>query len=245
MTNSTECPSIFLETTIQIDRVLGNRERQLALERELRNYRLVTSRYVLGEYLRTVVKDATRLHEFLLIYPHLDDVLTAVGQHYNKREASRMMLLLGALLRSGNTLEPVTYNQQVLLDRIVRMIKATLVRRFHAGIDELIDDVQCGLARERPVQSTSNPSYQLRSQCVRTVRECALAEHMETWKPQLALLAEGLSESSDPALARMGQLAGRIIDDPVFARGRNCTWHLGDMVIALELPALYNQPPPF
>jgi hypothetical protein len=35
----------------------------------------------------------------------------------------------------------------------------------------------------------------------------------------------------------MGQLARQIIEDPVLARGRNCTWYLGDLVIALELPA--------
>ena len=232
-------PTIFLETTIQIERVLGNRKRQTDLHAELSGYRLITSHYVLGEYLRTVIKDAIQLHEILLKYTHFDDVMTAIGQHHNKREASRMMLLLGALLRTGISTEAVTYEPDVMVDRISRMMRAALVKRFHAGIDELIDDVECGLARERPsaIPNTLPLTYQLRSQCIRTVRECMLAEKMETWQPQLALLAEGLSDSKDAALTRMGQLARRIIEDPVLARGRNCTWYLGDMVIALELPA--------
>lgn len=59
---------------------------------------------------------------------------------------------------------------------------------------------------------------------------------METWRPELPALAAGLTHESDPVLVRMGQLARQLIEDPVIARGRNCTWYLGDLVIALELP---------
>ncbi len=72
---------------------------------------------------------------------------------------------------------------------------------------------------------------------MRTVRECALAEKMITWRPQLEKVADGLGNATDPALARIAQLAGQILEDPILARGRNCTWYLGDLVIALELPA--------
>lgn len=238
MNNVTIPSTIFLETTIQIERVLGSRERQANLRAELGNYRLITSHYVLGEYLRTAIKDAIQLYQLLLKHAHLDDVMTAIGQHINKREASRMMLILGAALRNGYVLEPTTQAQSELIDRLLLMINVLFLRRFHAGIDEMVDDVQCGLARERPValSPTMNSTYQLRSQCIRTVRECALAERMQTWQPQLEALAEGLNDATDPALSRMGKLASRIIEEPILARGRNCTWHLGDMVIALELP---------
>ncbi|MEM7531383.1 MAG: hypothetical protein AAF639_04350 [Chloroflexota bacterium] len=69
----------FLETTIQIERVLGNRKRQAALYTELSGYRLITSHYVLGEYLRTVIRDAIHLYEILLKYAHFDDVMTALS----------------------------------------------------------------------------------------------------------------------------------------------------------------------
>jgi hypothetical protein len=231
-------PWLFLETTIQIERVVGSRARQAALRAELANYRLVTSHYVLGEFLRTVVKDAVHLHRLVCEQVHLDDVMTAIAQHPNKREASRMTLLLGSLLRTGYSLEPTIGARDELLDRLARMIDITLLNRFHGGIELLVDDVQCGLARERP-NAWDTPtvlSYQLRSQCVRTVRECALAEKMATWRPQLEKVADGLCNATDPALARIAQLAGQILEDPILARGRNCTWYLGDLVIALELP---------
>ena len=57
------------------------------------------------------------------------------------------------------------------------------------------------------------------------------------------MLAQRLAGEADPALARMGRLAGEILADPTRACGRNCTWYIGDMIIALELPqdvALYT-----
>lgn len=231
-------PPVFLETTIQIERVMGNRTSQNALRAELANYRLITSHYVLGEYLRTVVKDAVHLHRVVTSRPYIDDVITAIGQHPNKKEASRMTLLLGALLRTGYTLEPTSAARHDLLDRLARMIDVTLINRFSVGIDEWVDEVHCGLARERPLpwRDEGESSYQLRSQCVRTVRECTLAERMAAWRPQLAKVAASFLNDAEPALARIGALANQIMVDPLVARGRNCTWYLGDLVIALELP---------
>ena len=235
-------PALFLETTIQIERIVGDRTRQRSLRAELANYRLATSTYVLGEYLRTLVKDAVQLHRLVAQQPHLDEVITYLGRHLNKREASRMMLTLGAMLRIGRTAEP-KHDAQArldLLDRLSRYIELSLLSHFMAGIDEVIDSTQCGLARERPqvypILPGNTPSYRLRSQCVRQVRECDLAERMEQWRPELKAVATGLAFESDPVLARMSQLAQQIVDKPVLARGRNCTWYLGDLVIALELP---------
>ncbi len=235
-------PSLFLDTTIQIERIVGDRTRQRALSNELANYRLVTSSYVLGEYLRTVVKDAIQLHRLVAQHTHLDEVISYLGRHLNKREASRMMLILGAMLRIGRTAEP-KHDAQArldLLDRLSRYIEISLLSHFMAGVDEVLDLTQCGLARERPqdypILPSNTQSYRLRSQCVRMVRECNLAERMAQWQPELRALAAGLIFEPDPVLVRMGQLAQQIVDQPVLARGRNCTWYLGDLVIALELP---------
>jgi len=76
----------------------------------------------------------------------------------------------------------------------------------------------------------------LRSQCVRKVRECNVAERMAAWRPELQAVLPGLARESDPALVQLRELVRRILDDPTFARGRNCTRYLGDLIIALSLP---------
>lgn len=235
-------PTLFLDTTIQIERVVSSTQRRAQLQETLANYRLITSTYVLGEFLRTLVKDAVQLHHRIEQYTHLDEVITNLGQHPNKREASRMMLLLETLLRAERTTPTPAVAAQMRVqvqERLARSVKFALVDHFLFGIDELLDSTQCGLARERPtVAASANAAFfHLRSQCIRAVRECDLAERIETWRPQLEAIAAGLAQESDPILVRMGQLARQIIDDPIVARGRNCTWYLGDLVIALELPA--------
>ncbi|MCE7985380.1 MAG: hypothetical protein DYG89_29755 [Caldilinea sp. CFX5] len=237
-------PPLFLDTTIQIGRIVGPIARRIQLQETLTNYRLLTSTYVLGEFLRTLVKDAIQLYHLIEQYAHFDEVITNLGQHPNKREASRMMLLLGTILRGERTTLSTSFAPEMRLqvrDRLARYIKFTLIDHFLFGIDEVLDTTQCGLARERPmITSLADGNalrFRLRSQCTRYVRECDLAEQMGTWQPQLAALANGLAHESDPSLLRMGQLARQIIENPILARGRNCTWHLGDLVIALELPA--------
>jgi hypothetical protein len=234
---------LFLETTIQIERVAASRARQASLRRELASYRLVTSTYVLGEYLRTLVKDAVRLHRLVAEHTHLDDVMTAIGQHPNKREASRMLLIGGMVLRSSDDWKSQDASiRDTLLERLARYAEFALLNHFLGGIDELLDITACGLARERPTVWQAGQGvrgeelYRLRSQCVRHIRECDLAERMTEWRPELKALAEGLSGQDDPALARMGKLAYQVLDDPALARGRNCTWYLADLIIALELP---------
>lgn len=235
-------PLLFLDTTIQIERVISHAQRRNQLQETLLPYRLITSTYVLGEFLRTLVKDAIQLYQRIEKFTHLDEVITDLGQHPNKREASRMMLILGTLLRSSRA-APSTFDAQTRLqvqDRLARYIDFGLLDHFFSGMDEIIDSTQCGLARERPSTALLSDGttfvYQLRSQCVRHVRECDLAERMQTWRPQLKALAGRLAPENDPVLFRMGELAQKVSEDPVCARGRNCTWYLGDLVIALELP---------
>lgn len=227
---------LFLDTTIQIERVVGSRARQAELRRELANYRLITSTYVLGEYLRTLVKDAILLHKLALEHRYLDDIVTVIAQYPNKRVSSRMLLLWANVYRRGR------YDQQDILDQLADYITFWLVNRFLTGIDELLDVTECGLARERPKAIGYHPverrheQYYLRAQCTRRIKECGLAERLAVWRPELQAVADGLCNHPDSALARMGALVIRLLNDPGLVRGRNCTWYLGDLIIALELP---------
>lgn len=226
---------VFLDTTIQIERVTATRARQAEIARTLAGKQIITSTYVLGEYLRTLVQDALVLYNLVRQTEQLFDVETQMAQLLNKRSASRCLLIWASLHRTG------IYERTKLLRTLQVYIEYGLVNRFMLGIDELQDTTACGLAQERPVLTEG--SYQLRTQCTRRVKECDLAERLAAQSATLRKLAENLPNHPEPALARMGALCVQSLADPHGARGRNCTWYLGDLVIALELPgdaALYT-----
>jgi hypothetical protein len=220
---------VFLDTTIQIERVTGTRSRQAEIAQALTGVQVLTSTYVLGEYLRTLVQDAIVLYNLVLKSEELFDVETQIAHLLNKRSASRCLLLWAALHRSG------IYERSKLLRTLRIYLEHGLVNRFMTGVDEVLDTTACGLARERPVPHGA--TFHLRTQCTRRVRECDLVARLLAQQPMIRILADGLKDHSEVALARMAALCSQILDDPDIARGRNCTWYLGDLVIALEMPA--------
>jgi hypothetical protein len=228
-------PLLFLDTTIQIERVTAAHARQQTIARALAGKRVITSSYVLGEYKRTLVHDATVLYNLVQKTEEMFDVETQIVQLFNKRSASRCLLLWAALHRQG------LYERKLMLSVLQNYIEYGLVSRFMAGIDELLNTTDCGLAKEIPVLAQTD--YQLRTHCTRRVKECLLAECCQPQRSSLQILADGLNDHREAALARMATLCAQMLQDPDTARGRNCTAYLGDLVIALELPtdaALYT-----
>jgi len=226
---------IFLDTTVQIERVTATRACQEEIVRALVGAQVITSTYVLGEYLRTLVQDALVLYNLVLQTEQPHDVETRIAQLLNKKSASRCLLLWASLHRAG------VYEPANLLRTLRVYIEYGLINRFMVGIDELLDATACGLAREHP--APQGETYRLRTQCTRLVKECDLAERLAEHRPHLRTLADGLKDHPDAALARTGVFCARLLEDPDVARGRNCAWYLGDLVIALELPsdaALYT-----
>lgn len=220
---------IFLDTTIQIERVTATRTRQAKIAQALADGQIITSTYVLGEFLRTLVQDALVLYNMVQSTEQLYDVETKMAQLLNKRSASRCLLLWAALHRTG------VYERARVMRTLQTYIEYGLLNRFMLGIHALLDTTACGLARERPLLRDN--IYRLRTQCTRQFKECILTERLTEHRPALQRLADGLHNYPEPALARMGELCRRILSEPDVARGRNCTWRLGDLVIALEMPA--------
>lgn len=220
---------VFLDTTIQIERVTGPVKRQAEIAHALTGAQVLTSTYVLGEYLRTLVQDALVLYNLVLTTEELFDVETQIAHLLNKRSASRCLLLWATFHRSG------IYERAKLLRTLRLYLEYGLVNRFMAGVDEVLNTTACGLAPERPVPY--GQTYQLRTQCTRRVLECDLITRLREQQSVLRILAEGLKDHPEAALARIADLYTQILTDPDIARGRNCTWYLGDLIIALEMPA--------
>ncbi|MEM7539833.1 MAG: hypothetical protein AAF639_47195 [Chloroflexota bacterium] len=229
MTKHENLPKLFLETTIQIERATAIRTRQREIADILQKHYVLTSTYVLGEYLRTLVSDAILLLDLVEANEQMYDVETQMAGLFSKRSLSRCVLLWGMLHRSGH------HRRKGIITKLRNKLDYEFVERFMFGIDQIVDMSACGLAKERPL--IYEGKYTLRSQCTRRVKECELVAVLTKHRDELQILADGLSRNEDKSLARMGELCTKILDNPDIARGRNCTWHLGDLVIALEMPS--------
>ena len=60
-----DCSCLFLDTTIQIEKVLGRKDRKIEIHNNLKERYVITSRYVLMEYIRTIVKDFYYIYNVL------------------------------------------------------------------------------------------------------------------------------------------------------------------------------------
>ena len=220
---------IFLDTTIQIERLTGTRARRAQLAAQLAGKEVLTSTYVLGEFLRTLVKDCITLYTLVSQSAYLDDVEVQIANRFNKREANRCLLLWAGLHQAR------AYGREKVLYTLRAYIEYGLVQAFMAGADQVSDATGCGLAQERPrrVEGT----YRLRAQCRRDIKECRLAEWLAEHSAALNSIAPNLRAPGEPALVRIGELLDEFLQTPQIVRGRNCTCYLGDLIITLECPA--------
>lgn len=220
---------VFLDTTTQIERLTGTRARRAQLTAQLTDKEVVTSTYVLGEFLRTLVKDCIALYTLVSQNAYLDDVEVQIANRFNKREASRCLLLWATLHRAR------AYGREKVLCTLRTYIEYGLVQAFMADVDQVSDATGCGLAQERPrrVEGT----YRLRAQCRREVKECQLEEWLAAHSAVLDGIAPHLRASGEPALVKIGELLDEFPHAPETVRGRNCTWYLGDLIITLECPS--------
>lgn len=95
-------PAIFLETSLQIHRVLANRPEQRSLETQI--YQLApalwTSAYVFMEYQRTLLADYAHVHKLMLIHHSWGEVMMHLltGQRaFRPQTATRCARILGLL----------------------------------------------------------------------------------------------------------------------------------------------------
>ena len=75
---------LFLETTIQIDRIIGTQERRNTIRHNVQTWRLCTSAHVLGEFNRTLISDAVIFRNLLLSSPNLQEAVKRLGS-YDRR----------------------------------------------------------------------------------------------------------------------------------------------------------------
>ncbi|MBC8233078.1 hypothetical protein H8E77_26330 [bacterium] len=142
---SNEQQSLFLETTIQIERVVGHKERKEAIKNRIARGCLKTSTLVLREFKERLLHKCILLLELVLRYEHRADVETAISQMFSD---TKILLQLWAQIQR-ETIGDGAYDRELVIETLKSYIEGGLEKRFYLPPVEVSNDTYCEIAGEK------------------------------------------------------------------------------------------------
>ena len=233
---------IFLETSIQIERIWGALKRREQIRDVLAGAHVFTSSYVFMEFRRTVlqavayvltiVRQMQRDGENVIDLSELmRKVAVGRGIRFSVRTIQRVILVLSYILSSFPT--PFV-ESDVLIDYLELQLAWRLKELFFEGVSGYIIHTDCGLVRpEVPV----GDYVQSRLSCNAKTATCALVSFLSQHQEKLRALEDALAAAPpDEINPRTLAALKRVNADVTKAFGEKTCWSLGDVIIALETP---------
>ncbi len=213
---------LHLDTTIQIDRILGSDKRKNRISDILEGKELITSTYVLGEYFNNIVNDYITLYHIFLQERNIKQTGCRITEKAFGRSQGRMFKLFHDLASCCDyDLEMIEYN----LDSYLKI----LIDRFYEGIEEeLLDETECNRAKAKIVFEDGIPRLES-IKCSKEKNQCKICEF---WQKRRELLEELLK--NDAYDENLKNIVKEALQENKNFKGRNCS-KLGDTIIAAEV----------
>lgn len=205
MANSTE--KIFIETSIQIERILGRRARKEHIRATLERAKVSTSSYVWMEFRRTVLQAMSYLLTIIrkmqqegetdIAFSELMKRIAAgTAIRYSRRVLQRVLLAYGYILETFLH-SPVCAT--TLIDYLEFNIEHEIPARFFQGIDEFIKNTNCDLARPN---SPVGDYIQSRLSCNAVSAQCSLVDFLTCHQSELLALEHALNQAEANQISR-------------------------------------------
>ncbi len=224
-------PSLFLDTSIQIQRILAPSVPAIGAV----NRNAITSSYVLMEYQRSLVADFAHVQRQFIAASTLREALTWIvsgGHSFRPRSLARCIQI--AALALG---EQSTTSLTLARDILDIYLRSTLLDRFHHNVSLLPDHIGCDLVatgiRRRP-----DGTYTVADACRQENAICRLPEFLAEHKDELHTVASYLAAHPNviKQQPRVERLLKAVLSDPRAALGQASCWPLGDVIIAIQVP---------
>ena len=188
---------------------------------------VASSDHVEREWKRILFTSTRDLLKAVETQPDLSSALRMMGSGYG-RAASQRLLALALVCRASTALDV-----QDIKIRSLQMLRGDARRLYHQTVGDSRSMSQCGLARQEPSQGADG-EWQMKITCQRREgicdHEARIGNDLARWRAG----AEALAASGNAALRKMGQLAGKMADDPALRTGKNTYGKTGDLAIALD-----------
>lgn len=229
--------SIFVETSIQIARVLAEPAQRAAIEQQLKqtNVAFVTASYVYMEYQRSLIADFAHVHRSFRQARTLSEAMRFV---FTGTRGFRPR----SLLRCGQ-IASLAYGEQevvqladatALLELYLRVL---LKRVFWRHVIALPDTIDCDLIRIGLLPQPDH-SYQVAATCRKETAACQLPAFLREQHTKLQTISDYLAAhpKSIKEQSRVEQLLRAVQRDPRSVLGQSSCWPLGDLIILLHVP---------
>lgn len=171
--NEREQSPFFLETTIQIERVVGLPGRKEAIKNRIAYRYLRTSTLVLREFKERLLHKCILLLELVLRYEHRADVETAISQMFSN---TKILLQLWAQIQR-ETIGDGAYDKELVTETLKSYIEGGLEKRFCIPSVEVSNDASCEIASEEV--RIEHGFYVLNVYCNRRRANCNLPMFIE------------------------------------------------------------------
>jgi len=246
---------LFVDTSIQISKVLGAEEQKARILTRLeRAEHVVTSSYVLMEFNRRILSDAVWLHSLMKDIRRLAELLRRIAQDGFGRQKYNTILIFSKLLgeHSDGTLVMDTPEiWRKLVKGLEDFIDWQLHRQFLMGIDltfpSLMNTTECSIAHQFPTKRQTKEGkaeYVYRYTCRREEVHCRLPQLLQEHADELLTLerildGQGANAELRKAFSALSQIRKHTEGWNAAKGSRNC-WRLGDVIITLEIPEGYT-----
>lgn len=224
---------VLLDTSIQIERMMGTLAKQEALETHLalKSHRFVSTQYVFMEFQRAVLADYVRVYHALLQHRNWEDAAYALRSGplaYRTRALGRCLHILTQIM-SSSSLRPAH-----ALEALQLHIQFELPVRFWRQVEPLPDPIGCDLVAAGIKRHAQR--FTVADSCRKEQAACHLPDFLADHRVELQTIAAYLVAHPQVVKeqARLERLVRTVIDDPRSALGQSSCWPLGDIIIALQ-----------
>jgi hypothetical protein len=227
-------PPLFLETTIQIERVVGLPERKESITGRITGRTLRSSTLVLREFKERLLHKCILLLELVLRYEHRTDVETAISRMFSN---TQILLQLWAQVQR-ETIGDGAYDRELVIETLKSYIEGGLEKRFYRPSIEVSDETKCEIAPEEV--RIEHGFYVLNVYCNREKVNCNLPvlieKHEDTFLTMERRIPNAQTKAERDELSKIVGVYRDAKNQNDFNRvkgQRNCN-ALSDATIALE-----------
>ena len=228
-------PIVFLDTSIQVDRILGKRERKVKIEQQLADDALqfVSSHYVFMEFQRSVIADHAHVHNNMLSHDDWQELVTelhAGTRRYRPRALMRSMQIFTQMIVAGQM------NRELALEFLKIQIEHGLSLHFWRNVTPVVDTVVCDLVQKGAQQIADE--FQVADSCRKESAACSLPNFFDTHLAKIVAIRDHLAAHPETIKDqnRVARLLNGAIEDSNAVLGQMSCWPLGDIIIALQVP---------